>query len=320
MSAFFQPKKPIVIAHRGASGYLPEHTLEAKAMAHALGADYLEQDLVLTKDNVPLVLHDIHIDTISDVATRFPDRKRPDGRYYALDFTLEEIKQLRVSERFNPATGKAVFSGRFPLGTSHFEVSTLEEELQLIQGLNKSTGRTAGIYPELKSPDWHRQQGHDISKIVLPILARYGYSTKADPCYLQCFELNEIKRVRKELGWKGRSVMLLDDVPKGDDGTDYLALQTERGVAALAEYADGIGPDLSSIVTGNSPSNRKLTNLVKYAHANHLQVHPYTHRIDSLPKFVRTSDELLSLLFKDAKIDGLFSDFTDVVVRWLAKH
>ena len=80
---------PLVIAHRGASGYLPEHTLEAATMAHALGADFVEQDLVLTKDAVPIVLHDIHIDTISDVATKFPTRKRPDGRYYALDFTLD---------------------------------------------------------------------------------------------------------------------------------------------------------------------------------------------------------------------------------------
>ena len=92
----------IVIAHRGASGYLPEHTLPAIAMAHAQGADYLEQDVVLSKDNVPMVLHDIHIDTVTDVARRFPDRKRADGRYYALDFTVAELKQLNASERFDP--------------------------------------------------------------------------------------------------------------------------------------------------------------------------------------------------------------------------
>ena len=100
----------IVIAHRGASGYLPEHTLPAIAMAHGQGADYLEQDLVLSKDGVPMVLHDIHIDTVSDVAKRFPDRRRADGRYYALDFTVAELKQLAVSERFDPKTGAAVFA------------------------------------------------------------------------------------------------------------------------------------------------------------------------------------------------------------------
>lgn len=90
-------KVPIVIAHRGASGYLPEHTLAAKALAHAQGADYLEQDLVLSKDGVPVVLHDIHVDAVTDVAEKFPTRKRADGRYYAIDFTVAELKQLRVT-------------------------------------------------------------------------------------------------------------------------------------------------------------------------------------------------------------------------------
>ena len=140
--------RPLVIAHRGASGYLPEHTLAAKAMAHGQGADYIEQDLVLSKDDVPVVLHDVHIDTVTDVAKVFPARKRADGRYYALDFTVAELKRLRVSERFNAKTGARVFPGRFPAGLAEFRISTLEEELQLIQGLNQCTGRVAGIYPE----------------------------------------------------------------------------------------------------------------------------------------------------------------------------
>ncbi|MDB6140762.1 MAG: glycerophosphoryl diester phosphodiesterase, partial [Verrucomicrobiaceae bacterium] len=110
--------QPIVIAHRGASGYLPEHTLPGKALAHAMGADCLEQDIVLSKDDVPIVMHDINLDTVTDVAKHFPDRKRDDGRYYALDFTLAEIKQLEACERFNPKTGKAVYPNRFPLGQS----------------------------------------------------------------------------------------------------------------------------------------------------------------------------------------------------------
>jgi len=145
--------RPLVVAHRGASGYLPEHTLAAKAYAHALGADFLEQDLVLTKDDVPVVLHDVHIDTVTDVAKQFPARKRADGRFYALDFTLAELKQLRVTERFNAKTGAPVFAKRFPAGLSEFHISTLEEELQLIQGLNRSTGRVVGIYPEIKQPE-----------------------------------------------------------------------------------------------------------------------------------------------------------------------
>src|ERR1043165_1359827 len=95
---------PIVIAHRGASGYLPEHTLAAKALAYGLGADYLEQDIVLSKDDVPVVLHDIYLDTVTDWSRRFPERKRSDGRFYALDLSLAELKQLRVTERFNAKT------------------------------------------------------------------------------------------------------------------------------------------------------------------------------------------------------------------------
>ncbi|WP_269473276.1 glycerophosphodiester phosphodiesterase family protein [Kineobactrum salinum] len=144
---------PIVIAHRGASGYLPEHTLAAKAMAHAMGADYIEQDVVLSSDGVPLVLHDIHLDTTTDVARRFPARARDDGRYYAIDFSLEEIRQLRVHERRAGATaGEAAFPHRFPLGPGMMTVPTLAEEIDLIAGLDHSRGRRTGLYIELKAP------------------------------------------------------------------------------------------------------------------------------------------------------------------------
>ena len=112
--------KPLVIAHRGASGYLPEHTLESAAYAHALGADYIEQDIVMSRDGTLVVLHDIHLETTTDVAARFPDRKRPDGRFYALDFTWDELRSLRVSERFDPKTGAAVFPRRFPAAAGAF--------------------------------------------------------------------------------------------------------------------------------------------------------------------------------------------------------
>jgi glycerophosphoryl diester phosphodiesterase len=303
---------PLVIAHRGASGYLPEHTLAAKALAHGMGAHYLEQDIVLTQDDVPVVLHDIHLDTTTDVARRFPDRKRADGRYYALDFSLAEIKQLDVSERFNAKTGKAVYPKRFPLDQSTFCVSTLEEELQLIQGLNASTGRVAGIYPEIKQPKWHRDQGHDISRIVLPVLQRYGYATKADPCFLQCFELTEVQRLRAKLGWKGKLIMLLGS-KKGEDGTDYAALRTPKGLAELAKVADGIGPAIHQVLNEAG----KPTPLVSEAHAAGLKVHPYTLRADDLPGFATSPDEVHRALFSEAKVDGLFSDFPDLTVRWL---
>lgn len=310
-----QEPTPLIIAHRGASGYLPEHTLEAKTMAYGMGAPSLEQDVVLSKDDVPVVLHDIHVDTISDVATRFPGRHREDGRYYALDFTLAELKQLRVTERFNAKTGKQVFPNRFPIHQSTFQIPTLEEELQLIQGLNRSTGRNVGIYPEIKQPAWHRKEGHDISRIVLPILQKYGYKTKEDACYLQCFEYDEVKRIRQELGWQGKIIMLLGSGAKGSDGTDFAHLRSTAGLAELKHVADGIGPALQSVIG----PDRQVTPLVKDAHAQGLKVHPYTLRIDELPKFATSPEDLMHLLFNEAKVDGLFSDFPDVALRWLAK-
>lgn len=191
----------LVIAHRGASGYLPEHTLPAKAMAYAQGADYLEQDLVMTKDDRLVVLHDHYLDRVTDVAERFPQRARQDGRFYAIDFTLAEIKSLRFSEGFEPKDGKHVqtFPGRFPMGKSDFRIHTFEEEIEFVQGLNHSTGKNIGIYPEIKAPWFHHQEGKDIAASVLQVLKTYGYTRKQDKIYLQCFDANELKRIKHEL-------------------------------------------------------------------------------------------------------------------------
>lgn len=318
-----QAAQPLVVGHRGASGYLPEHTLQAKAYAHALGADYLEQDIVLSKDNVPVVLHDIYIDTVTDVARKFPGRKRGDGRFYALDFTLAELKQLQVKERFNAKTGEPVYPKRYGSGAtpSSFQISTFEEELQLIAGLNRSTGRTAGIYVEIKKPKWHRDQQRDPSAVVLPILARYGYATKEDPCFVQCFELTEIKRLRGELGWKGRLVMLIESKAIDEDGTDHNRLCTAEGIKELATLVDGIGPAIGRIVTwpagGGAP---KFSELVRLAHAAKLVVHPYTIRRDDLPKNCASVDALHAALFRDARVDGVFSDFPDLTLAWLRQN
>ena len=318
---FGQPRGPLVIAHRGASGYLPEHTIAAKAYAHALGADYIEQDLVLSKDGVPIVLHDIHVDTVTDVAKRFPTRKRADGRYYALDFTLAELKQLRVTERFNAKTGQRVFAGRFPAEQSSFQISTFEEELQLIEGLNRSTGRVAGIYPEIKQPKWHRAQGHDLSRAVLAILGRHGYASKKDACFLQCFEWAEVQRLRNELGWRGQLVMLIETKATGDDGTDYEFLCTAAGVKEVAKVADGIGPSIARLASWSAKDAApKFTGLVKLAHAEKLLVHPYTMRSDELPKDCPSVDALHAALFDELRVDGVFTDFTDVTVAWLRRH
>jgi glycerophosphoryl diester phosphodiesterase len=307
--------RPLIIAHRGASGYLPEHTLAAKALAYGQGADYLEQDVVLSKDGVPVIFHDTHIDTTTDVAKIFPGRQRTDGRFYALDFTVAELKQLNLTERFSPKTGKASFPRRFPVGVGSFSVVTLEEEIQFIQQLNRSTGRNVGIYPELKAPAWHRQEGRDLAAAVLPILRRYGYDAKDSACFVQCFELAEIKRLRGELVWKGKLIMLLGGKGKGPGETDFTYLQTDAGLAELAKLVDGIGPPIGSYVTGKSPAERKVTDLAARARKAGLLSHPYTLRADELPKCVTSVDELLRVLFDEAKVDGLFTDFPDLCKR-----
>ena len=307
--------RPLIIAHRGASGYLPEHTLAAKALAYGQGADFLEQDVVLSKDGVPIIFHDTHIDTTTDVAKKFPGRQRADGRFYALDFSVAELKQLNVTERFNPKTGKAAFPKRFPVGVGSFQVVTLEEEIQFIQALNRSTRRNVGLYPELKAPAWHRKEGRDLSATVLPLLRKYGYDAKDSACYLQCFEYAEIKRLRGELGWSGKLIMLLGGKGKGPGETDFTYLQTDAGLAELAQLVDGIGPPISSYVAGKTPAERKVTDLAARARKAGLKSHPYTLRADELPKCVTSVDELLSALFTEAKVDGLFTDFPDLCIK-----
>ena len=312
------PAAKIVIAHRGASGYLPEHTLAAKAAAHAMGADYLEQDVVLSKDGVPMVLHDVQIDTVTDVAEMFPGRARADGRFYAIDFTADELKALAAMERADQA-GEQVFPGRFPRGASSFQIPTLAEEIELIQGLNLSTGREAGISPEIKAPAWHRAQGQDISAIVLGVLADYGYADPDDPIYLQCFDWNETQRIRNELGWRGRLVQLLGDNEwREAPDVDYDALRTREGLAAIAKVAQGIGPSMHHVVSGIDAGGRPLvTDLVANAHALGLAVHPYTFRADALPDYADSLEEALRLFLVEAGVDGVFTDFPDRAVAFL---
>jgi glycerophosphoryl diester phosphodiesterase len=300
---------PLVIAHRGASGYLPEHTLPAKAMAHAQGADFIEQDVVLSRDDVPVVLHDIHLDAVSDVAERFPGRARADGRHYAIDFTLAELRDLRLCERRDPKTGRQVFPDRFPAGTGTFRIATLEEELDLLDGLARSTGRRAGIYPEIKQPAWHRREGHDITPLVVDVLRRRRLDARDTPCFIQCFEAGELARLRTDLAWRGRLVLLLGGPPT--DAADPLLAPGE--LAGLAKVVDGIGPPLGRVI---GPDGRP-TPLVAAAHAAGLVVHPYTFRTDQLPPFATSADDALRRLFRDAGVDGLFSDFPDVCVEWL---
>jgi len=298
----------IVIAHRGASGYLPEHTLPAKAMSYAMNVDFIEQDIVLSKDNVPIVIHDIHLETVTDVAVKFPNRNRNDGRYYVIDFSFEELKQLNVSERFNPESKQAIYPNRFPLNSSTFKLHSLAEEIELIQGLNKSTGKNVGIYPEIKEPFFHKNEGKDISKIVLKELSNYGYKHKNDKCILQCFDVNELKRIRFQL----KSELFLVQLIEFE--------KDENRFEEFSKYADGIGPWIQQIIKGKDENGKwQLSELVSNAHRYNLKVHAYTFRADQLGSF-KTFEELLNVALYEANIDGVFTDFPDKAVNFINKN
>ncbi len=310
----------IVIAHRGASGYLPEHTLQAKAMAYAMGADYIEQDVVMTSDDQLIVLHDITLDRTTNVAEQFPNRIRDDGRFYAIDFTLDEIRQLKASEGFEIENGVKVqsFANRFPMGASSFSVPTLAEEIELIQGMNKSTGTDIGIYPEVKSPEFHREAGKDISTAVVKMLKAYGYTSKQDKVFLQTFSFDELKIIHDEiLPAEGVELKLIQLI--GGESSFPWMFEVD-GMDRLASFADGIGPEKGLVILReSSKSNIEVTNLVTRAHAANIQVHPYTYRLDpgQLPGYADSFEELLELHYFRADVDGVFTDFPDRAVDFL---
>lgn len=309
------PMGKIVIAHRGASAYLPEHTLEAKALAHGLGAHYLEQDLVMTRDDQLLVIHDIHLDTVTDVAARYPDRARPDGRFYAIDFDLAELRELRVTERLDPDTGQAVFPGRFPAGRSRFRLHTLQEEIELIQGLNRSSGKNVGLYPEIKAPQWHQQQGKDLTAAVFKVLDDYGYNSTTANLFVQCFDPVALQRLAGELGAKMPLVQLIGDNRWQESSADYAAMLSPAGLQEIATYAQGIAPWLPQLfrgLDGGLDSGPPVpTKLVEQAHRAGLVVHPYTLRREELPRAFPTAPAFAAFLFFQAGVDGLFADSPD---------
>lgn len=296
---------PIVIAHRGASGYLPEHTLESAAFAHALGADYIEQDCVLSKDGIPVVLHDLVLDDVTNAAELFPGRQRADSRFHAMDFTLEELRRLRVTERRSENRAWKNAGTRFPLEQGSFRIVTLEEQLQLIQGLNRSRGREAGVYVEIKDPAKHRAAGLDAAAAILEVLKKYGYDSADDRVYVQCFDKSEVRRMREDLKCPLPLIWLTGKPP------------LEAELKDVAKYCDGIGLLLTLVVTGVDAAGKpEISPLVTQAHQLGLPVHVWTWRSDSLPDFVKQGDELLEWLTVQAGVDGIFADQPDLVVAW----
>lgn len=332
----------LVIAHRGASGYLPEHSLAAKAMAYGSGVDYIEQDVVMTKDDKLVVLHDYYLHRVTDVMTVFPERYRlVDGNkhWFAIDFTLSEIKQLKMTEGFklDPKSNTLIpnYPNRFPLFKSSFSVSTLEEEIELIQGLNHSTGKNIGLYLEIKAPWFHRHEGKDISKAALTVLKNYGYSNRQDKVFIQCFDPIETKRIYDQLMADiGVDFKLIQLIAQNDwnetmiyqQGTavpyDYDWMLKPGGMAKIAEYADGVGPWKPMIISEDSTSdNLIISDLVKDAHAAGMKVHPYTFRNDPflVPAYADNFEDMLDIFFYKVGVDGVFTDYPDLAVNFVRK-
>lgn len=279
----------IVIAHRGASGYLPEHTLPAYAVAHGMGADYIEPDLVMTSDGHFICLHDIHLEATTNVEDVFPDRAREDGKWYAADFTLAEIRRLEATERLD---------GRFPKGVGRFRVPTFGEMIELVQRMNRSRGEDVGIYPELKAPAWHRAEGLPMEEALLDVLKGYGYLEPGARVFVQSFEPESLKRLRA-LGSRLPQVLLMAEVEQ------YQRFLSPKGMALVADFADGIGPAKTMI--------ERQRELVGWAQEAGLLVHAYTFRADQTPsRYGDLTQEVRSHLFGFG-VNGVFTDHPDVV-------
>jgi glycerophosphoryl diester phosphodiesterase len=254
-----------------------------------------------------------------------------------IDFTLDELKRLDISERFKIDQGKYVpnFPERFPLWKSSFRIHTFAEEIELIQGLNKSMGKSVGIYPEIKAPWFHQKEGKDISKKVLEILKQHGYKTKEDLVYLQCFDPNELKRIRRELFSEFNiEVKLVQLMAKTEwqetmidqEGKiipyDYSWMLEKGGMEKISQYADGVGPWMGMIVKdGSLRYSLIVSDIVNDAHNAGLIVHPYTFRLDPgyIPQYASDFDELLDIFYFQIGVDGVFTDFPDRAVEFLEK-
>ncbi|MGH3785074.1 MAG: glycerophosphodiester phosphodiesterase [Pseudonocardiaceae bacterium] len=325
----------LVIGHRGASGYRPEHTLASYELAARLGADYLEPDLVVTRDGVLVCRHEPVINDTTDVASHpnpeFAKRKTTktlDGvavtGWFTEDFTLAELKTLRAVERL-PLIRQhnTLYNGRY-------KIPTFQELLDLRDRLSKELHRDLGVYPETKHPTYFQQMKLPLEPLLLEILRRNGLNRANAPVFVQSFEVTNLRQLR-EAGLRTRSVQLLSasgapfDTTAAGSGPTYADLVTPAGLRTIARYAQGIGPEKQQVIprkpdgTLGSP-----TTLVTDAHNEGLVVHPYTFRAENefLPANLRTSadpsdfgraiDEQVSYL--RAGIDGVFTDHPDVGV------
>jgi glycerophosphoryl diester phosphodiesterase len=282
-----------VIAHRGASGYLPEHTLAAYAYAFAAGADFIEPDLVATRDGVLVARHDVHLETTTDVAERYPERRAEDGHYYAADFVWAELAELRAREPRE---------GRFPREFAVLRIPRLEEVVALVDGLNRATGCRVGLYPELKAPAWHVARGLDTTDLLRETLARVPFT---GPLRIQSFESAPLRALAAQPIPGATLVRLIapEDLPE---------LVTDAGLASVAAFADGLGPPLALL----EEARRSGDDLVARAHRAGLFVDAWTLRADAPEPWPDLDTALSSAVFT-LGVDGVFTDHPDRVLAAL---
>src|ERR1700754_4232422 len=279
--------KVLVIGHRGASALRPEHTLASYAVAIEDGADFVEPDLVSTKDGVLVIRHENEIGGMTDVASHpeFASRrtaKTVDGvqvtGWFTEDFTLAELKTLRARERLaDIRKANTAFDGQF-------SVPTFDEMIEFVAAESSARGRIIGIIPEIKHATYFHGVGLPMEDKVLATLAAHAY-TRTAPVEIQSFEVGNLKYLRGKLGKahpNSRLLQLMDDPgerPADDAGTTYGAMMTPEGLKGMATYADAIGPSTRSIIPpGKDGRLAPVAPLVHDAHAAGLEVHPYTFR------------------------------------------
>jgi glycerophosphoryl diester phosphodiesterase len=283
-----------------------------------MGADYLEQDVVATSDDELVVMHDIHLDRVTNVANLFPGRERSDGRYYVRDFTLVEIKQLSVNERLK-ADGLPVYPGRSKPSDEALRVQTFAEELDFIARLQSDEGRSVGIYPEIKRPAWHRQEGVQITPLFLDVLRNFGYDSHSDPVYVQCFDDAELVRIREDHKCELKLIQLIGEAAWGEADTDYNLMRSRDGLSRLATTVDGVGPWINHLYDLGTDDLPLDSGLVSDAHDTGLAVHPFTFRADDLPPGFHSFAELIAYTVDELCIDGLFTDFPDLVLAQISR-
>jgi glycerophosphoryl diester phosphodiesterase len=313
---------PIIIAHRGASGERPEHTIASYALAIEQGADYIEPDLVLTKDGVLVARHENEISETTDVAARpeFAARKAAktiDGQkvtgWFTEDFTLAELKSLRAKERL-PQLRKAntAFDGQF-------DIPTFAEILELASTSSAATGRIIGVYPETKHPSYFASIGLGHEEPLLKTLAMFGMDKSTSPVFIQSFEVGNLQALRPKTRVKLVQLMSRDGGPADDPAARYADMATPDGLRAIARYADGVGVEKAIVIPRTMLGNLgEPSSFVADAHMAGLAVHIWTMRRENyfLPLNLKSGinpaaqGDLVAEIraFLATGIDGLFSD------------